>query len=102
MAEHPALKGQRIDLLFLDTTYAKPNHTHPPQAGLPSHEQIVRHTKLRYESNRMQVPCLLLELQDECIERMVKLMRQEAEERPNTLFVVCSCLQLKICCSSQC
>lgn len=31
MAEHAALRNQRIDLLFLDTTYAKPNHTHPPQ-----------------------------------------------------------------------
>ena len=100
MAEHPALKGQRIDLLFLDTTYAKPNHTHPPQAGLPSHEQTVRHTKLRCGTSRMQVTCILHTLQDECIERMVKLMRQEAKERPNTLFVVCSCLRLKIrCCS---
>ena len=61
MAEHPALKGQRIDLLFLDTTYAKPTHTHPPQAGLPSYEQIVRHTKLRYGMSMMQMPCLPLD-----------------------------------------
>lgn len=34
MAQHPALKGQTIDMLFMDTTYAKPNHTHPPQVWL--------------------------------------------------------------------
>lgn len=34
MAKHPALANQRIDLLFLDTTYAKPTHTHPPQVPL--------------------------------------------------------------------
>lgn len=37
MAEHPAIKSQRIDLLFMDTTYAKPTHTHPPQVIFPLH-----------------------------------------------------------------
>jgi len=31
MAQHPALLKQKIDYLFLDTTYASPKHTHPPQ-----------------------------------------------------------------------
>ena len=31
LADAPALQGLRIDLLFLDTTYASPKHTHPPQ-----------------------------------------------------------------------
>ncbi len=32
MGEHPALRGQHIDLLFMDTTYGSPKHVHPPQA----------------------------------------------------------------------
>lgn len=32
MAQHPALRGQHIDLLFMDTTYGSPKHVHPPQA----------------------------------------------------------------------
>ncbi|KAK9832766.1 hypothetical protein WJX84_012067 [Apatococcus fuscideae] len=31
MAEHPALKGKPLDVLYLDTTYALPKHVHPPQ-----------------------------------------------------------------------
>ena len=34
LADAPALQGLRIDLLFLDTTYASPKHTHPPQVPL--------------------------------------------------------------------
>jgi len=32
MGAHPALRGQHIDLLFMDTTYGSPKHVHPPQA----------------------------------------------------------------------
>lgn len=31
MAEEPPLRGQPLDILFLDTTYANPRHTHPHQ-----------------------------------------------------------------------
>jgi hypothetical protein len=31
MGKHPALASQRIDQLFLDTTYASPKHTFPSQ-----------------------------------------------------------------------
>lgn len=31
MAQHPALVGQPLDVLYLDTTYAAPRHLHPPQ-----------------------------------------------------------------------
>ncbi len=31
MAEEPALQGLPLDILFLDTTYSNPRHTHPPQ-----------------------------------------------------------------------
>lgn len=31
MREQPGLAGVRVDLLFLDTTYAAPKHTQPPQ-----------------------------------------------------------------------
>ena len=31
MGKHPALAKQRIDQLFLDTTYASPKHTFPSQ-----------------------------------------------------------------------
>lgn len=31
MGQHPALRGRRIDLLFMDTTYGLPKHVHPPQ-----------------------------------------------------------------------
>lgn len=31
MGKHPALANQRIDQLFLDTTYASPKHTFPSQ-----------------------------------------------------------------------
>ena len=31
MGRHPALAKQRIDQLFLDTTYASPKHTFPSQ-----------------------------------------------------------------------
>jgi DNA cross-link repair 1A protein len=31
MAQHPALAGQPLDVLYLDTTYAAPRHLHPPQ-----------------------------------------------------------------------
>ena len=32
MAEEAALRGLPLDILFLDTTYSNPRHTHPPQA----------------------------------------------------------------------
>jgi DNA cross-link repair 1A protein len=32
MGQHPALRTRRIDLLFLDTTYASPQHVFPSQA----------------------------------------------------------------------
>jgi Cft2 family RNA processing exonuclease len=31
MAQHPALAGRPLDVLYLDTTYAAPRHLHPPQ-----------------------------------------------------------------------
>lgn len=31
MAEHPALRSTRIDILMLDTTYALEKHVFPPQ-----------------------------------------------------------------------
>ena len=34
MARHPALRARRIDLLFLDTTYASPQHVFPSQVRL--------------------------------------------------------------------
>jgi hypothetical protein len=34
MAQHPALAGQPLDVLYLDTTYAAPRHLHPPQVPL--------------------------------------------------------------------
>ena len=33
MGKHPALAKQRVDQLFLDTTYASPKHTFPSQVG---------------------------------------------------------------------
>ena len=33
MGKHPALAKQRIDQLFLDTTYASPKHTFPSQVS---------------------------------------------------------------------
>ena len=38
MASHPALRRLRVDLLYLDTTYAAPKHVHPPQVcmGAPT------------------------------------------------------------------
>ena len=33
MAEHPAIKGQPLDVLYLDTTYCLPKHVHPHQVG---------------------------------------------------------------------
>lgn len=35
MAQHPALRRVRVDLLYMDTTYAAPKHVHPPQARAP-------------------------------------------------------------------
>lgn len=35
MGRHPALKNQRIDMLFLDTTYASPKHVFPCQVSCP-------------------------------------------------------------------
>lgn len=34
MADHPALAGRSLDVLYLDTTYASPRHLHPPQVSL--------------------------------------------------------------------
>ena len=34
MGQHPALRGRRIDLLFMDTTYGLPKHVHPPQVQI--------------------------------------------------------------------
>ena len=34
MGKHPALAKQRVDQLFLDTTYASPKHTFPSQVGI--------------------------------------------------------------------
>jgi DNA cross-link repair 1A protein len=33
MANHPALRGTRIDILFLDTTYCLPKFTFPTQVS---------------------------------------------------------------------
>ena len=33
MADHPALRGVQVDLLYMDTTYAAPKHLHPPQVS---------------------------------------------------------------------
>lgn len=34
MADHPALAGKPLDILYLDTTYAAPRHLHPPQVRI--------------------------------------------------------------------
>ena len=34
MGRHPALRARRIDLLFLDTTYASPQHVFPSQVRI--------------------------------------------------------------------
>lgn len=91
MAEHPALKGQTIDILFLDATYAKPQHTHPPQ--VPALDPVAA-LRLSYEAPGSSAP-RRLRMQDECIALMAKLMRQHAERNPQTLFVVRLCPSLR-------
>ena len=47
LADAPALQGLRIDLLFLDTTYASPKHTHPPQVCVHSSSIRASHAPCR-------------------------------------------------------
>lgn len=93
MAEHPKLKSQTIDVLFLDTTYAKPQHTHPPQVRAMKHWNDCR-LAISVCPDKMLVTTMSGTkdqdplMQDECIALMAKVMKQHAAENPKTLFVV--------------
>ena len=58
MGKHPALAKQRIDQLFLDTTYASPKHTFPSQVCRTclSHNSACADVGMYRQASRRQVP----------------------------------------------
>ena len=50
MASHPALSGRRLDLLYLDTTYADPQYTFPTQQAAVA--EVVLQCRLLQASSR--------------------------------------------------